>query len=281
MSKGYKPFSEREGHTKPKTIQRERMDDRLRNRLWNEFYKLFNHLNWTSQTGQRILLDIWVYFIVKPQDEFDISDTKSIVKEFFLKENWARVYDLVEFVVGILHDRHIPILRDQFIAHCNISLKRENSAYTIINGQVAPITDEQEIGSIEDAYNAPYESVRKHIDKSLSLLADRNRPDYKGSIREAIHAIESLAKEVTGKDNGTLGRLVQKLPLQHSQFRESLKNLYNFTSDAGGIRHGEKPNENLPIDQNTARFMLVTCSAFVNYIISQYPELENNEPKRD
>lgn len=47
--------------------------------------------------------------------------------------------------------------------------------------------------------------------------------------------------------------------------------LYNWTSTDGGIRHGAS-SKSLTPDQNTARFMLVICSSFVNYIISRNPQ---------
>jgi len=44
--------------------------------------------------------------------------------------------------------------------------------------------------------------------------------------------------------------------------------LSGYTSDKGGIRHGLK-EEDHNVDIDEARFMLVTCSAFVNYLISK------------
>lgn len=292
MSERYKPFSEREGHTQPKPFQRSDMDRNLRVGLWNAFHNTLidirgiNPFIWDgpNKWEYEMICFIWTDFINKPTDEFCEKNGRNCVKKIFLDGDWSHVYDLVEFIARYMlsHYGHPELgISDTFISLCNISLKKENSAYIIINGLVTPITNEQEIGSVEKACNAPYESVRKHLNQSLTLFADREQPDYPNSIKEAISAIESLAKEVTGKNKGALGGLVQKLPLQHPSFKKALHNLFGFTSDAGGIRHGEKPNENLPIDQNTARFMLVTCSAFINYIISQDSGLRNDKPEED
>lgn len=53
----------------------------------------------------------------------------------------------------------------------------------------------------------------------------------------------------------------------HNAFKQGVIKLYGWTSDAGGIRHAliEAPE----VDEADARFMLVSCSAVVNYLISR------------
>ena len=50
----------------------------------------------------------------------------------------------------------------------------------------------------------------------------------------------------------------------HSAFRGALEKMYGYTSDARGIRHALR--EEPTLDSDDARFMLVSCSAFVNYL---------------
>jgi len=99
-------------------------------------------------------------------------------------------------------------------------------------------------------------------------LADRKDPDYENSTKESISAVESIAKEITEREK-PLNALTQSLQL-HPSFKDALDKLYNWTSTDGGIRHGAS-SKSLTPDQNTARFMLVICSSFVNYIISRNP----------
>ena len=46
--------------------------------------------------------------------------------------------------------------------------------------------------------------------------------------------------------------------------------MYNWTSDEDGVRHGikEAPQVGLP----EARYMVVACSAFVNYLVANSSE---------
>ncbi|VAX31463.1 hypothetical protein MNBD_NITROSPINAE05-986, partial [hydrothermal vent metagenome] len=43
--------------------------------------------------------------------------------------------------------------------------------------------------------------------------------------------------------------------------------LYGYTSDEGGIRHALMESEN--VDFNDAKFMLVVCSAFINFVLGK------------
>jgi hypothetical protein len=51
----------------------------------------------------------------------------------------------------------------------------------------------------------------------------------------------------------------------HSALKEAFKKLYGYTSDAQEIRHALTDEPNLDIED--AKFMLVSCSAFVNYLV--------------
>ena len=51
--------------------------------------------------------------------------------------------------------------------------------------------------------------------------------------------------------------------------KEAFQRLYQYTSSAEGIRHAiglmEEPN----LNYEDAKFMLVSCSAFINYLMSK------------
>jgi len=272
MSEPFKPFSERYGYTQTDLPQREVMDDALRTGLWNAFYTNFPDTDdeWNKRYySNPIHLDIFSRFLKNPIDEYvdDSGEYERYIKSFFLNQEWNEVLDLVDFV---MHADY----KQAFVDGCNMALAQENSAYRIVDKYVMEITSEQEVAEIEAALKIPFDSARGHLEKALARLSDRENPDYENSIKESISAVESVAKEVTGDSKTTLGQLVDSIDL-HPAFRGGLKKLYGFTSDAGGIRHADdssKPGKYLKPDQTTARFMLVTCSAFVNYIIAGNPE---------
>lgn len=118
--------------------------------------------------------------------------------------------------------------------------------------------------------SGPYDPVKRHLSRSLTLLSDRKNPDYRNSIKEAISAVEALSKIVTGKPKASLGDALTILEQRgeiHGALKTSFSALYGYASDADGIRHAmlEEPS----IGQEDARLMLVVCSAFTNYVIAK------------
>ena len=139
-----------------------------------------------------------------------------------------------------------------------------------VEGKIVEITSEGEITEIELAIeqSQPYAGVKTHLTTALSLMSSRTNPDYRNSIKESISAVESLAKRLTGDEGATLGDALKKLEKAkqlHPALKDAFSKLYGYTSDAGGIRHAltnEADNT-----QAEARFMLIACSAFINFCI--------------
>ena len=50
----------------------------------------------------------------------------------------------------------------------------------------------------------------------------------------------------------------------HPALRTAFSSLYGYTSDEGGIRHALMESENVRFED--AKFFLVVCSAFVNFV---------------
>lgn len=187
---------------------------------------------------------------------------------FFKEWKWYEIYDFIEFCV----DRFPFNNKDVFVQMLDNSLTEGNSAYRIISEKITEITSEQEIQSIEEAVNNtnPYSGVQQHLKQALTLMSDRKNPDYRNSIKESISAVESICKIVTQDDKATLGKALKIIEDKfglHEALKKSLSQLYGYTSDADGIRHAMLEESNLSyID---AKFMLVACTNFINYLIDK------------
>jgi len=185
----------------------------------------------------------------------------SVRKDFF-ECTWYKVYELLEFAA----DAYPFQDKKAFIESCNKLLEREISAYRFVNGLLTRITDEQEVAEIELALEKAQGPVRTHLQRALELLADKKSPDYRNSIKESISAIESLTATIVGK-KGNLGQLIKKLEDEiglHPALGKAFSNLYGYTSDKDGIRHAILESDKVFFED--AKFFLVTCSAFANFV---------------
>ena len=75
-----------------------------------------------------------------------------------------------------------------------------------------------------------------------------------------------------GDDKATFGKALATLETKfglHSSLKESFSKLYDYSSDAGGIRHSMLESS-VSVDFDDAKFMLVLCSSFINYLRAKF-----------
>ncbi len=275
-------FSERYGHNPVRdTFQAESMDDALRIGLWNALdlfcfeQGLRGDAFYIGNETQRLCEVIWMNFLKEPRDE--IPDECCLIydalKDRYFDFEWHEVYSFLEFVVA--HDPNLS--GEEFGPFCNSILEREMSAYRFVGKQIVPITDQVEIDAIEEALDqtSAIEGVKAHLDSALALLSDREKPNYRKSIDESITAVEGIAQLIVGDPKATLGEALNRIEKAqtvalHPALKEAFSKLYGYTSDADGIRHALSDVSTLTFDD--AKFMLVSCSAFVNYLIAKSQE---------
>lgn len=244
------------------------MDDDLRTSLWNilEFY------HWSegdsslwldgSANLKTLCVSLWFHFFNKPLDELPKKwlDAKSEIKQFFFTAQWYAVYDFVEFVATTADKLKHAI----FVQECNAALEREMAAYRFVGGLLSPVVSEVEISELEEALETPLTPARSHLKRALELLADRQQPDYRNSIKESISAVEAASRLLAGNPKATLGDALKKITGLHPALNRAFSALYGYTSDKQGIRHSLAQDSAASFRE--AKFMLVACSAFINYV---------------
>ena len=255
------------------------MNEELRISLWNviqnyflEFIEIPNSI--IRKAGNNFYFffrnEIWGQHLKKPVDDlksrYFISQFREI---FFSNLDWYKVYDLIELIVT---KYPISLYKDRkrdFIKRCNSVLQRENSAYRIIGSLIVPITSKEEINEIEEALGQkdPFKPISIHIKDALNFLSDKKEPNFRNSIKESISAVESMCQIIAKDKKATLGQALKKIeeiiPI-HKALKNAFSQLYGYSSEEGGIRHALLAEPNVEFED--AKFMLISCSAFVNYL---------------
>ncbi len=279
-------FSERYGYKNVRDIvQIDSMDEPLRNALWSLLkICIWDYVRSTDSIyGRRYLSShgneyiqtlchrIWFGYFKKPLDQLsdDWGKVYEILRRHYFECEWYEVYDFIEFIASNYERNRF---KDEFITACNKSLEKEMSAYRFVDGRIARITEQQEVQEIEQAINESIGPVQTHIRRALELLSNREMPDYRNSIKESISAVESLTSLVVGASNGTLGQLLKQLEEKirlHPALKSAFSSLYGYTSDEGGIRHALLESETICFED--AKFFIVVCSAFINFVQAKIP----------
>ena len=281
-------FSERNGY-KPlrEIIQIENIDNDLKTALWNAYKRsidragsfdddYFNSID--AYNLYPLYMAYWDYIFKKPIDDIPdtVQDSTNQIREYFFNQlKWYEIYEFIELTISYFPSTAPLKYKAAFITFTNRALEQENSAYRIINEQIIKITSEQEIQSIKQALEStnPYSGVQQHLNQALQLMSHRQNPDYRNSIKESISAVEGMCRIISGDKNDSFKKALAKIETKHqlhSSLKEGFNKLYSYTSDADGIRHAMLEESNLSyID---AKFMLVACTNFINYLIDKTKE---------
>lgn len=211
--------------------------------------------------------------IVQYYDDANVGYLESKVfekiKAGLLHGKYNEVLDVLEFFVKML--RNLDVYNKWNLCElANELLEREFVGYRFVSKfELSPITNETEIAEIKRVMINSDDGIRKHIEKALTLLSNRENPDYANSVKESITAVEAMCRRLVGNEKATLGDALAQIGKKgiviHGALREAFSKLYGYTSDADGIRHANGVGG----QQTTmaeAQFMLVSCSAFINYL---------------
>ena len=116
----------------------------------------------------------------------------------------------------------------------------------------------------------PNEAAKHRQTKLTVTLSDRSSPNYAHSISESVKAVEGVVQKLT-ETNASLGDGLNKLAKAgleiHPALKEAWRKMYGWTSDDKGIRHASSKATN--VDQSLAKYMLISCSAFVSYLLEE------------
>jgi len=291
-------FSEKHGHAIPRTIiQTDGIDEPLKNGIWNVIYETFflklpQFISQFTADREYLVKRIWKDFYKDRVDEIPVTSERILktVKNRYFQAEWPFVYDFVEFLA--IHSNIIAVMfqkghfysigpgkydsHTSFRKRINDVLERELSGYRLFECDVIPVTKKEEVQEIEQATSQTkflgLNGVHEHLSSAIDILSNRKQPDYRNVIKESILSVESLAKVISGDANAELGQALKSIEKSgnvtiHKALRAGISSIYGYTSDTNGIRHALL--EVVDIQQEDAVYMLVSCSAFVNYLISK------------
>ena len=268
-------FSERYGYTE-KPLQIDSISKELRNRIWNSYScQVVTNLPIRRTNYLEEIMDACGLVFKNSYSDRDLNDNLTAFRKWFMQAEWYKIYDFIEIYLSYLPAKE----RRHAIKDYNALLLAENAGFRVVDDHVIPVTNEEEISCIVQAHQTKYDSVNMHFKKATELFSRRPTPDYENSIKESISAVEALCCIITGETGkkGTLGNTITKLKDKgvhiHPSMEKAYSALYGYTNDEGGIRHGSMDFNNAPAED--AKYMLISCSAFVNYLIEKWSKVSS------
>lgn len=274
-------FSERKGIKKfSDIVQIESLNERTRNKLYNEVDTIFKYMekkdfklcNWFIEYIYEELFSLAEKDIPKHSGYYNFSSIFENIYIIFNKEEYYEVFTFLEGLIncfGYIDNRsnYIYNLKDGFKENLKIIFESENVNYRIVDDRIIDIVDKNQIDSINETLDNKYKVVSDHYKKAIEHLYKSK--DYDNSIKESISSVEAMCQIITKNDKATLGDAIKIIKRSNPNIHPALLNafdkIYGYTSDSNGIRHSNGLGEGNSTFEE-ARYMLISCSAFVNYL---------------
>ena len=135
---------------------------------------------------------------------------------------------------------------------------------------IVPAATPEEGAAVVDALQTLREAGLDGSAAHLRAAGERiNAGEWAGSVRESIHAVESVARQLDPGAAKTLGPALASLSGRgalHPALKTAFSKLYGYTSDQQGIRHALLDQTDPQVGQDEAVFMLGACAAFASYL---------------
>jgi AbiJ N-terminal domain 4 len=211
---------------------------------------------------EQILKNYWVKIEHKFLDEFNdkpeylISYAKNI-----LGKPYTEVLEFVEFLIQ--HKDCPSYIEDNL----NGLFKKTGFAYRLIEQTVTPIANEMMASAVIQSTQSlsGYEAALTHLKASAALLT---RGAYADSVRESIHAVESVARKITPTAN-TLGPALNEFDNKfglHPALKKGFIALYGYSSDEAGVRHALVDDIEANVSEEEALYMFGSCASFASLL---------------
>jgi hypothetical protein len=272
----YVSFGEQVGAVKALTLEPNEVPARLRNSIWNRVSPLF--VSDTFGSGARV--DARMFWLRMGADKGRLLDrdvdqrmSAYAIRDWFLKKaEWHEVYEFVQsFARWADYDnwstKEWESLFDDVFYH-------ERSPYRFVAHKLTPIASDAERAEVSDAaaHAGKYGTAAEHMTKALTKFGTRPDPDYENAAKEAASAVEGALTIANGIEQA-VGDAVRTFSAKygvHPALMETANKLFGYASDRDGVRHAKTTPGNA-VDFNEAKLVLVSASAWLNFIAAKAP----------
>ena len=280
-------FSQAQGLAElPRPLNLEEMPRPFKLGVWSVIYKSISAdtvvrtvvRNFVKKTSYRLQdrwesmsATLWVEHFEMPSDEFpkDARVIRQKYKDAILDGQFNEVFD---FLTALMRHPYCPSDLPQSIGDI---LQAHQMAYYLDTSGLptfVPQSSSEEGEAVRAAMSVLADSsvgggAHAHLLKAAEAI---NGEKFADAVRESIHAVESVAKVISGQESVTLGPAIKELKdqklLTHGALAEGFKNLYGYTNDEKGIRHALLEKGDANVGQEEAVFMFGACASFCGYL---------------
>ncbi len=219
------------------------------------------------------------------------SEQEFIEDSIMNRYKWYEIFDLIEYLFSIIRPgrRYIdtPSARYHYTVDINRLMDSEYIGWYLSRGKFerrgSEYLDKETIQKVRNILiNPVFAGPSVQFNKAVDFLSKRPAPDKENSVKEAVGALEGVARILLDDKNITLGKAVDRLVKENKvrkPFDKIFHALYGFASSEPGVRHAAIDVS--PIDIGEAWFVLYSAAACMILLCDKYgykPIINKDEP---
>jgi hypothetical protein len=196
------------------------------------------------------------------------------VKEILRKCDWWAFFDVCEVIA---HHFRPGSVGDEFEALANQLFDEEQVGWRLNHGLVERVGTEQSQRLIDDARRslrgARFAGPEEQFGKALRALSVRPKPDTANCVKDAVGAVEGVARILTGNHTALLSDIIKDLRAKkviHGALAKCFDGAYAYRGDAEGAAHGAVTNVDVPLAE--AEMTLNVSASLIIYLVNKHAE---------
>lgn len=186
-------------------------------------------------------------------------------------------HDAIRFGVSVADLHHVAAQCDGLLwkRESRESYRALPRLLTDFRAGALPGRERPSLEQVSDLLDATrYLGAHHHLSQAVSLLRSPE-PDFANATKEAVAAVESVAKTLLATPTATLGDCIKDLRAAQrisGEIGRILESLYAYrSSSTPGVAHGSITPPS--VSENEARLILGLCAPAIEYLDSLWPVL--------
>lgn len=198
--------------------------------------------------------------------------------EDFLEEcEWYELCDLCEGLWKVLSSELISAstLADEFSNSVNALFARRYFGYELRAGRIERVGTKAQEASVAKARGIlrgnDLRGPDEQFQKAMAFFNRRPEPDCENTVKEAVSAVEGVARVLLGDAKLTLSKALKKLKGEkdvHPTLIALLEKLYAYRGDADGVGHALTGEKEVRLED--AEFALGVSASAIVYLARLY-----------
>jgi hypothetical protein len=209
---------------------------------------------------------------------YQAFDAVEEIKKLIYQCKWYEFYDICELAYQVLAEIR-PSRRgqlDEFESKVNGIFAMDLLPWCLNDGLITPARPAEITEIIEQAksllsdprFLGPDEQFRK----ANQHMAKRPEPDTENCVKDAVGALEGIARIVTNQHTRTLGQILNREPMKSmvpSLLLAAIEKVYAYRGDEPGVAHGQTGPSTIGIEE--ADWVLSMCATSMVYLAKRFP----------